>query len=339
MSILYIYNKFIPNLFIGYKTFFYQIIRNNVSIRNWEHIRVLLEENPQLGNSELYFYCNHLNNYQETIISNFGSQLDNYMYNLYDIYLYQEIKEYILNLNDMLLFINTYNHIYQLDFEQINTDLRFDNISDHIQYLLIIGDFIFNFILNNLYDYYNFQLQSDLNEMRMYQLPILNKNNIKSRNIVLKDHLSVDFIFNINIEYDIIMKINKECLYSNFKINCKKLSKIIDKCIDLLYKGYILSKSFIIDIQLPRDLEILNEESHIPTLMNMTRTPTKSPINQLKIVRNLLSSVKKTNHNIQSPYKKTFSMRIQNIDIDNYINTKKSARKLDLNSLEPSGNF
>jgi hypothetical protein len=367
---LYQYNKFIPNLFIGFKTFFYQIIHSNQVIRNWEDILSILsllneEQTIIYGNKELYFYVNVLcnkysfnnfNNYFETELNNYKNNCENYISSnsLNNVYLYQEIKQYLLNLNDILLFIDTYNHIYGYNFDELNIEYYFDNITEHIEYILLIGNQLFSVLLHHLYDFYNFQLQSDLNEMRMYQYPILNVNNIKSRNIVLKEHLSIDFLFNLYLENE--MKIQKQCSYFVFKENIKKLSKIIDKCIDIIYLNGKLDKSYNILInsdintnintninKISKNNVIVSDINLKLPIVNIVKTPKKSDIELLKIMRNKLSSVKKYKNNnqrndIQSPYHKSLQMKINNIDLDilqgpfglNNLNenVRKSARKL-----------
>lgn len=320
INIMYFINEFIPKYISNCRDIFYIINSNKILIKEWRDIVVQLDmKNYQ----EFDFYTRYLINSNidiQTILSNhFKKEVDEFYLNCLDkIYLYQQCKKLLIHMNDILLFFEFnqmfYQYIYILDIELINLD----NITDHILYILEVAIYLIQLLQNHLYEYYLFHLQSDIVGNEMFQYPILNKYNIQSRNELVKEPLSNDFLYNI-----LNKQLKKSSLFTNYKNNSRILLKVLNQCIDYMYinkKELPNHLNYELVVTSPM-LEVTNTQQQMVTRTN--RTPIKKEETQTLI--NRLSTPRR---NLQkSPYQKMIELNYENINI-NTMSTKTSQKKI-----------
>jgi len=317
---LYFVNEFIPKYISNCRDIFYIINSNKFLIQNWNDI---ITKFDMRNYKEFDIYTRYLINrnidIQNLLSNDFKKEVENYYLNCSDkIYLYQQCKKLLININDILLFFEFnhmfYQNIFILDIELVNLN----NITDHILYLFEVSYNLTYLLKNHLYEYYLFHLQSDMIGNEMFQYPIFNIYNIQSRNKLVKEPLSNDFLYNL-----LNKQLKKSSLFSNYKYNSRILLRVLNQCIDYMYSN---------ENELPNDLQyeliitypelyVTNAQQQMVTRTNSTpkkREETQSIINRL--------STPKINK-IKSPYKKMIEFNIENIFIIRNSEEKRTSQK------------
>ena len=335
---LYFFNEFIPNYISNCRDIFYILNKDKYIIKSWNDIYLYNYHNIIIDNYKYFnFYTRYMINNEidiEYILNtHFRIELEEYISNCSDnIYLYQKCKELICNINEILLFIefNQSSIHLHIDYDLLNVELiNLENITDHLLYIFAVSDFLLFVIQNYLYEYYLFNLQSDIIGNNMFQIPILNQYNIQSRNELVKEPLTNDFLYNMNNK---ILK--KSNLFLIYKSNSRKIIIILNQCIDYLYtKDIELPNSFKLELQnlsfnnQPKT-EVINTKHQMTTITNRTQTPIKKTevLGTLLSIKNRLSTPRKDIR--KSPYQKIFEMSDNEINIS-YYQTNSLRRRLE----------
>jgi len=326
---LYFINEFVPKYCSSCKDIFYMINNQRTKITKWEDVLIFIDGNT-INHKEfvLYtrYYINGDMNITKILKEYFEKEYNEYMFNCSDkITLYHKCKEYLINLNNIILFLQYNQSLYydNIQLDILNVELKYiDNITEHIIYILSVGEYVIQFIQNYLYEYTLFNLHSDIPNHQMFLIPILNRYNIQSRNDVIKEPLSVDYLYDINNKrYDQDIYIYKyrnryRIQLNNYKENCRKIYIILNQCIDYMYCNTDILPS-VLDISyniFESNFQIIDTEYDMINKSNMTQTPIKRAETQYLTIKNRLSTPRK--NNIRSPYQVIIEMDIDKIHIN-----------------------
>jgi len=278
---------------------------------------------------EFDFYTRYLINnnidIQNIIKTDFKKEVEDYILNCSDkIYLYQQCKKLLININDILLFFEFnqmfYQYFYILDISLINLD----NITDHILYILEVSFYLIQLLQNHLYEYYLFYLQSDIVGNEMFQYPILNIYNIQSRNELVKEPLSNDFLYNL-----LNKQLKNSYMFETYKNNSRILLRVLNQCIDYIYinkKELPNHLNYEFDIIYP-ELDVINAQQQMVTRLNSTpikKEDTQTLVNRLSTPRRNLQ---------KSPYQRMIELNYENINI-NKMPTKTLQKKIIYTNVE-----
>lgn len=307
---LYLHNEFLPKYMSDCRNIFYLINLYKYDIQKWEDIVTNIDMN---NTKEFDLYTRYLINQQvdfNTIIqTHFYKELQDYILNCSDkIYLYQQCKKFLLNINNILLFVEFNKNLF-LDQINIHYNIFHDflqnieNITEHIMYHIEIGKICIEIIKNNLYEYYLFNCQSDIPGNKMFQLPVLNKYNIQSRNNVIREPLSINFLYGI----DEMNKLKNSLMFNIYKSNSKNLLSLLNQCIDDMYTKDTNLPGNLNFTLIPQDpnIDIINIVQRISTRINTT--PIKTP--NVQLLNSRLSTPQK-NYN-PSPHQRIIHNNIQ----------------------------